>query len=246
MKDLEVKDNNRDFIIVSFYTKEYKDVVKYLITSLEWLKLPYYIREVEKKENWQETTWYKPSFIKEMIIANPNKKIFWVDADAAFLRYPTEIEQCQKGFNICYHSRLTTPHPKIPPGVTKDKRLYHSGCVVATSESLPLLEAWINSKNRYDVPDQYLINFAVEAHPEVPISPLSLDYLNTLHDNQRRCGSLVVTRNPAVMHFIYSNATEDGKPCSDLLSLYSTNGKKNAERLLLYRKELIKRGAKTI
>jgi hypothetical protein len=234
-------------IFVSFHTENYNLISKYLTTSLKWLNLTYDVEEINLKDtSWSDITWYKPQFILSMLEKYPDNNIFWVDSDAAFLRQPVELVNIKENVAICYHEGLETPHPNIPKGMTKDKRLYHSGCIYATQESKPLFKTWLSLKGKYNVPDQYLINFAVEKHPNITIGKLPNTFLNTVHNNQKRCGALVVTQNPVVMHFIYSNAIEDNKKDDVLLRLYRNDGKTNMINLIHYRNSILKTGARRI
>ncbi|MHA2023945.1 MAG: putative nucleotide-diphospho-sugar transferase [Candidatus Thorarchaeota archaeon] len=82
------------FIVVGYYTKGtlYEEKARIFRASLERFGVPHYIKAVDDLGTWQKNTSYKPTFIKEMMSANPATAVIYIDVDAEFFRYPQLFE----------------------------------------------------------------------------------------------------------------------------------------------------------
>jgi len=76
-----------NFIVVSYYTKEYENEAKKLIASLEKFKLHYDVELIDGLGSWQKNTQYKPKFCKKMLEKH-QRPIVYLDADAEVKQYP--------------------------------------------------------------------------------------------------------------------------------------------------------------
>jgi hypothetical protein len=234
-----------NIMFVSFYTKKYKEIVKFLKSSLEWLKLPNDIIEVKENGTWSNMTWYKPEFLLQMYHKH-KKPIFWIDADAAFIRYPKELYENEADFSICYDDELHIYHPVLQKALGEEKRTYHSGSMLINHKGIKIIEDWLAIREQWIniVPDQYVINLAVNNNKHLQLQRLSYDYINTLHVYPYNCGPVITTDDPVIMHFIFSDITDNqrtvskAKECS-LYSYLTKDGYINARNIMKYKKNLI-------
>ncbi|MFH1328635.1 MAG: hypothetical protein ABIH76_07345 [Candidatus Bathyarchaeota archaeon] len=73
--------------VVSFYTKNYTDIVATLIKSLDALAVPYDIEMLPNKGSWKLNTFQKIPFIIKKL-KQYNSPLVWLDADAEVIQYP--------------------------------------------------------------------------------------------------------------------------------------------------------------
>ena len=80
----------KDFIAVAYYTVNtiYEQEVKRLKSSLNKFSIPNHVEAIPDLGNWHKNVNYKPTFIRRMMDAYPNKSILYVDVDAEFFKYP--------------------------------------------------------------------------------------------------------------------------------------------------------------
>lgn len=94
------------WIVISFYTIDYKEDVAKLKESLEKFKIPYDIEEVQKttitRNDWLEVCKYKAVFVKKMLQKYPGKDIVWLDADAIVQQYPVLFDEIKCDIAIHY------------------------------------------------------------------------------------------------------------------------------------------------
>ena len=83
---------SRQFIVCSFYTLDYMESAMRLREQLENLGLDYHLQKVGRTSltyiDWQRETFFKASFVRNMMNQYPDKDIVWVDADAEIREYP--------------------------------------------------------------------------------------------------------------------------------------------------------------
>ena len=110
----------KNAIICSFFTGDeyYKNHALRLQANLAELGISYELRQISKRkdEDWVDICRKKVGFIAEVCIANPNKKVFWIDVDCEIFSIPdfilnstADIIGFQRGFSapvsIGYQSR---------------------------------------------------------------------------------------------------------------------------------------------
>lgn len=99
-----------DVVVCSFFTADdyYRDHARRLQANLESLGLSFDLREIEKKagEDWADICRKKVGFIAEVCLANPDKKVFWIDVDCEIYSLPdfvrdstADIIGFQRGFS---------------------------------------------------------------------------------------------------------------------------------------------------
>ena len=100
----------RDIIVCSFYTDDdyYSNHANELKSNLDSIGVAHRIELINKEidEDWVDTCRKKVSFLNNMCLSNPNKKIFWIDVDCRLLEIPdfvtnssADIIGFQRGFS---------------------------------------------------------------------------------------------------------------------------------------------------
>lgn len=76
-------------LIISFYTvgTPYQLEIFNLISSCHTLGLDHQIEGIESRGSWEDNCAHKPFFIYEMLKKH-RRPVFWIDADAVFMRKP--------------------------------------------------------------------------------------------------------------------------------------------------------------
>ena len=77
--------------VITYYTENYKTIVKPLLESLEKFELSYFAKEYANKGTWEENCGIKPFFIQECL-EKFDEDLLWIDADAEVVQQlPLEI-----------------------------------------------------------------------------------------------------------------------------------------------------------
>jgi len=77
--------------VITYYTENYKTIVKPLLESLEKFELSYFAKEYANKGTWEENCAIKPFFIQECL-EKFDEDLLWIDADAEVVQQlPLEI-----------------------------------------------------------------------------------------------------------------------------------------------------------
>jgi len=81
--------------VIGFYTVNtpYEQEIKGMEHSMRFFGFDVNTVGVPSRNSWSENCYFKPTFIREMMEANPDKQLIWADADARMRRYPTELIQ---------------------------------------------------------------------------------------------------------------------------------------------------------
>lgn len=93
---------NRNFVVVAYYTPKYKKEAEQLLKTMKQFDLEYDVQKVKDLGNWNKNTHYKPTFIREMLEKH-KKPILYVDADARFQKYPDLIDKIIGSYDIAVH-----------------------------------------------------------------------------------------------------------------------------------------------
>lgn len=80
-------------LVVGYFTinTPYEQEIKGMEQSFRFFGFDVETAGVPSRNTWSENCYYKPTFIKRMMEANPNRQIIWADADARMRRYPLEL-----------------------------------------------------------------------------------------------------------------------------------------------------------
>lgn len=79
--------------VIGFYTinTPYEEEIKGMEKSLRFFGFDVMTTGVPSRNTWSENCYFKPTFIRQMMEANPDKQLIWADADARMRRYPIEL-----------------------------------------------------------------------------------------------------------------------------------------------------------
>jgi len=95
--------------VISFYTKNYTDIVATLIKSLDAFKIPYDIELVKDVGSWKRNTFYKIPFIVKKL-KQYNHPLVWLDADAEIIQFPKLFDEVGDALMAGVYTPLK--HPK--------------------------------------------------------------------------------------------------------------------------------------
>jgi hypothetical protein len=82
------------FIVIGFYTDNYKDSAQHFASSCVAHGVPFYLQRIDDQGGWHKNTSYKPKFILECM-DRFNCDVVYVDVDAEFLKFPTLFDTIQ-------------------------------------------------------------------------------------------------------------------------------------------------------
>lgn len=179
---------NKNFLIVSFYTKGfYKEVASlYLIPSLQKYELPYYIEEVNSFKDWNKNTNIKAEFCKKMLNKFPNKKLIWLDVDAQIVRYPSFFDkECDMGVVYLSWKRWFFYRKDV-----EDKKELISNVIIFKKHPIveKIIDMWIEGtkKDPYTWEQKHLEKAVSKYKDELNllILPESYSYLATLPNGE--------------------------------------------------------------
>jgi len=97
-----------NYIICSYFTPEYKDVVTKLIGSLETFHLPHIVEEVPSRKHWYLNVAIRPEFILDIMQRFPDKDVVYTDADSEIMQYPKLFDtiKCDLGAHYLNGTQL--------------------------------------------------------------------------------------------------------------------------------------------
>jgi hypothetical protein len=122
-------------LVISYYTKEtlYQLEVQNLIASCENWGIEYHVEGISSFGTWERNCAYKPFFLLEQL-QKWKRALFWVDADAVFMKKPQWSELFASDFAVRINELWDDAHPsKVMSG-----SLY----INATQGGERVLKAW--------------------------------------------------------------------------------------------------------
>jgi hypothetical protein len=147
-----------NFIIVSFFTKEYCNEAIRLIDSLERLDIRYDIVGVSSRGSWIANVNYKAAFCRDKMNEH-DIPIVWVDCDAEVQSYPVIFDEIKEFYDIGVFYRNRDKRPRELLSGT----LYFNN----TIRSKELLEAWTTMCRIHDtIWDQRNLHEVIEQSKE--------------------------------------------------------------------------------
>jgi hypothetical protein len=122
-------------LIVSFYTKDtfYQLEVQNLIASCEKWQLAHYVEPIPSFGSWERNCAYKPFFLMAKL-QQFSKPIFWVDADAVFIKKPKVLDI----FDWDFAARINGDWEDTHPSKVNSGSLY----INATQGAERVLKLW--------------------------------------------------------------------------------------------------------
>jgi len=200
---------NEKFIIISYYTFDtpYQEVChKYLMPSVQVLKLNVDVRAVNNQGNWYLNTSYKPTFIRSMLDFH-KKDVVFVDSDAQILEYPDLFENIPEQYCIAAHVLDKNNWYGRDYGSNRYELLSGTLWVKNCDESRKILEAWEKQCSATNTWEQKVLQYVLEQLGVKPFQlPLSYCYIKTMPNGQL---PRVKVDRPVVVHNQVSRALKN-------------------------------------
>lgn len=109
--------------VIGFYTinTPYEEEIKGMEKSMRFFGFDVMTTGVPSRNSWSENCYFKPTYIRQMMEANPDKQLVWADADARMRRYPTELFEFLKSNNSFSIATSFVDWKKINPAMTRGR-----------------------------------------------------------------------------------------------------------------------------
>lgn len=122
-------------LVVSYYTQNtlYQLEVQNLIASCEKWNLEHHIEPIASLGSWEKNCAYKPLFLLKKL-QEFSRPLFWVDADAVFVRKPKNLEVFEADFAVRINADWDDDHPS--------KVMSGSVYINATEGAERILKSW--------------------------------------------------------------------------------------------------------
>lgn len=117
----EFPQRSKSPVVVSFFTEDtgYETEAHLLMRSCVKHGMPFDIRPLPNRGNWEENCSMKPGFILEMMGKYPDRPIIWLDADATLEQRPQLFEHIGPGvdFACCHTTFIREVGAQLATGV---------------------------------------------------------------------------------------------------------------------------------
>ncbi len=196
---------NKFPLIVSYYTKDtlYQLEVQNLIASCKNWGLEHCVEPVASMGSWEKNCCYKPFFLMEKLLQF-KRPLFWLDADAVFLREPRYLEVFKKDIATRINKCFNDDHPS--------KVITGSLYINATQPAADLLKTWgqqciaafSDPDRREEVWDQMILRdilFGGAFKGEIETLPLEYTAIVDHPDDQKEVGEIVIAHYQASRRF---------------------------------------------
>jgi len=172
------------FIIVAYYTLDtsYQGIAhQYLMPTILKLGLQSDVRGVFSLGNWQRNTSYKPTFIKTMLEAHPDKNIVCVDVDAEIVKYPNLFNSVPENYNIAAHILDKNTWYKNEYGQDRYELLTGTLFLRNNRKTMELVKEWIKRCEESTTWEQKILQDLVKSKKiKLYELPLEYTYISTL------------------------------------------------------------------
>lgn len=190
-------------LVVSYYTKEtfYQFEVENLIASCEKWGIEHRIEGIDSLGSWELNCCFKPYFLYQML-EKLQRPLFWVDADAIFVKKPTLFKGVAADLAVRINSTFSPDHPSrvmsgslyvnATEGGRRALLAWAKGCYAALSDPKRETEVWDQIVLRGLIEKEYL-----EPSSGIKIAPLPEEY-TYISDNEQDKSSIC---SPVICHF---------------------------------------------
>lgn len=194
------------FIIVGYYTPNYKNVAeKYLISSVKKLGLSSFIIPIDSMKTWVQNTNFKPIFIRQCLELFKND-IVYIDVDATVNCYPEEFDVIPDKYILAVHNfewkfHYTQHQNSDFKQIASGTIFFRNNNVKNNEKSIDICNKWAKQTETV-CPDQFAL--------EKIIKKDNIEYYNL---NRKYCyietqpnGSLPIVPifNPVITHYQFS------------------------------------------
>ncbi len=185
---------------VSFFTPDYGLVAAGMKASLEKHDLDHCIKPMPDTGSWVKNCAKKPRFIWDMMVANPERPIIWIDADAVVQRPPLLLESLGSehfpwDVSVCKYTWSARRITEVLSGT-----VYFRNNV----RSLKLVDRWITEcEMNPEVWDQRALEIALTQVKDLRIHFMPVEYcfIFDFHRDEHP------DAEPAIVHYQKSRQT---------------------------------------
>ncbi len=188
-------------LIVCYYTKDtlYQLEVQNLIASCEQWGLEHHVEPISSLGSWERNCSFKPFFLMEKL-QQFQRPIFWVDADAVFVKKPQWLDVFEKDMAVRINEKWDDAHPS--------KVITGSVFVNATDGAAKILKSWgrecidsfLNPQRTDEVWDQIALRDVIlRGEKGMDIGPLPLGYMAIVDNpcDQKEIDNVVIAHYQA-------------------------------------------------
>ncbi|MBS0605204.1 MAG: hypothetical protein JSS60_09260 [Verrucomicrobia bacterium] len=175
----------KDFpLVVSYYTKDtfYQLEVQNLIASCEKWGLEHHVEPIPSFGSWERNCSYKPFFLMEKI-QQFRRPVFWVDADAVFVKRPEKLDVFEMDFAVRINAAWEDSHPSKVMSGSVFVNATQGGAKVLKLWGQECIDSFSNPERKEEVWDQLALRDVIRRGvQDAKIGALPLEYL-TIVDN---------------------------------------------------------------
>ncbi len=192
-------------LVVCYYTKDtlYQLEVQNLIASCEKWGLDHHVEPIATLGSWERNCSFKPFFLLEKL-QQFGKPLFWVDADAVFVREPQYLKVFSQDLAVRINEKLDPAHPS--------KVISGSVFVNATQGAVEILKAWgqecidsfLNPKRTEEIWDQIALRDVLQRGStqfKAGVLPLEYMAIEGNPSDAREAGEVVIAHYQASRRF---------------------------------------------
>lgn len=201
MTDLEkgsIKIDN--WMVVAFITEGVYELelAQHLLTSLDKLRIPYYIETIENKGTWLKNVAEKPAVAYRALENNPSKNIVLLDADSEILQYPKLFNEIPEKYDLACHFLEWESWYGYKENKTKE--LLTGTMFLRNNDKVKeLCKQWYDrANNNHEWEQKSLASVVTNSNIKIYNLPLSYCYIFTLPNGKE---PLVKIDNPHIVHY---------------------------------------------
>lgn len=190
---------NKFPLIVSYYTKDtlYQLEVQNLIASCEKWGLEHHIEPIASLGSWERNCCYKPFFLMEKL-QQFKRPLFWVDADAVFVKEPEWLAVFDKDMALRINGDLEDSHPSK---VCSGSLYINANLTAATLLKLwgqACIDAFLKLERTEEIWDQMILrDVLLRGGLEEAVAPLPLEYAAIA---DQICNDAIM-KEPVIIHY---------------------------------------------
>ena len=189
-------------IFISFYTKMtiYQDAInKYLIPSLEKLKLQWHVYAIETLGDWKSNAIQKPIILRKALLEFPDNDIIWQDADSEVLQDPSLLYNIPEEYDIAVHYLNWEAHYGRPSDKGRFEMLDGTVFWRNTIKVRAFIDELIEKSTAKKVDHQKTMSRMLETKEGMKVFPLprTYSYLPIQPNGEK---SFIEIKNPVIVH----------------------------------------------
>lgn len=179
-----------NFVVVSYFTKEYANHAIRFIDSLEKFNISYDVTSFVGRSSWIANVNYKPEFCRAKLIEH-DMPVVWIDCDAEVKSYPILFDTLRKDYDVgLFHRNRVGRMHELLSGT-----LYFNN----TSMSRKILDLWVEKSRIYSTTwDQRTLQSVIEEHEQdIKIFEFPCSYVRIFDAEDMKDVNPVILHNQA-------------------------------------------------